>query len=284
VLKESRYKQAEKKALYPKPRIRGRNNYGVITCRHRGGGHKRFYRKIDFLRGKLNCIGYIRTIEYDPNRNAYISLVSYKDGTKGYILFPKNLKIGEMVTVGFRTPVRIGNVMPLWNIPLGMTVHNVELNPNSGGKVSRSAGTSVQLIARDNGYVTLRLPSGEIRLVYQTCWATIGQVGNLEARNKKLKKAGNRRWCGFRPVVRGSAINPVDHPHGGGEGRCPIGRIPVTPWGKPRLGVKTRSPKKYSNIFILRKGKSYFIYFYASIVEEMSFCCKVDPTSCGKYN
>jgi large subunit ribosomal protein L2 len=239
----------------------GRNNRGVITCRHRGGGQKRFYRKIDFWRKNLNCTGYVRAIEYDPNRNASVALIFYNNGTKNYILSPKNLKIGAIVIAGFRVSIRVGNALPLWNIPLGIIVHNVEFYPGGGGKIARSAGTSVQLIARENGFVTLRLPSGEIRLVSQTCWATIGQMGNVEARNIKSKKAGHNRWLGRRPTVRGSAINPVDHPHGGGEGRCPIGHInPVTPWGKVRLGVKTRRPKKYSNIFIVRRKKLSFLF------------------------
>lgn len=186
-------------------------------------------------------------------------MIYYKDGEKNYILSPKNLKIGEVVTAGFRAAIKVGNALPLWNIPLGIIVHNVELYPGIGGKIARSAGTSAQLIARENGFVRLRLPSNETRLVPQTCWATIGQVGNVEAGNKKLGKAGSKRWLNYRPTVRGSAINPVDHPHGGGEGRCPIGRIhPVTPWGKPRLGVKTRCQKKYSNLFILRRKKLHF--------------------------
>jgi len=260
VLKEN--KAIKKKNVQSNPRTGGRNYSGTITCRHRGGGHKRLYRKIDFCRKKLDCSGYVTSIQYDPNRNAKIARIYYSDGEKNYILSPKNLKIGEIVTAGFRVAIKVGNALPLWNIPIGLTVHNVELYPGMGGKVARSAGTSVQLIARENGFVRLRFPSGETRLVAQTCWATIGQIGNSEASNKKLKKAGHKRWLGLRPTVRGSAINPVDHPHGGGEGRCPIGRIhPVTPWGKPRLGVKTRSPKKYSDIFILRRKKLYFYLF-----------------------
>jgi large subunit ribosomal protein L2 len=255
-------KSVLKKNLQPNPRTGGRNCSGLITCRHRGGGHKRFYRKVDFYRKKLNCNGYVRDIAYDPNRNAKIALVCYRDGETKYIISPKNLKIGEPIVAGFRAPIKIGNALPMWNIPIGTILHNVELYPGIGGKIARSAGTSVQLVARENGFVRLRLPSGETRLVAQTCWATIGQVGNVEIANKKLRKAGCSRWLGRRPTVRGSAINPVDHPHGGGEGRCPIGRIhPVTPWGKPRLGVKTRHPKKYSNIFILRRKKLYSYLF-----------------------
>jgi large subunit ribosomal protein L2 len=252
-------KSLRKKKLQPNHRKAGRNSSGKITCRHHGSGHKRLYRKIDFCRKKLNCSRYVRSIDYDPNRNAKIALLYYKDGEKSYILSPKNLKIGETVTAGFRVGIKTGNALPLLNIPLGTIVHNVELYPGIGGIVARSAGTSTQVIARENGFVRLRFPSGETRLVAQTCWATIGQVGNIDRGNKKFAKAGQKRWINRRPTVRGSAINPVDHPHGGGEGRCPIGRIhPVTPWGKPRLGVKTRCQKKYSNIFILRKKKSYF--------------------------
>jgi len=175
---------------------------------------------------------------------------------KAILSLQKNLKIGEVIAAGFRVSVKIGNALPLFNIPLGTIVHNVELYPGIGGTVARSAGTSVQVIARENGFVRLRFPSSETRLVTQTCWATIGQVGNIDRRNKKFTKAGQKRWLNRRPTVRGSAINPVDHPHGGGEGRCPIGRVhPVTPWGKPRLGIKTRSQKKYSNVFILRQKK-----------------------------
>jgi large subunit ribosomal protein L2 len=228
----------------------------MITCRHHGGGHKRLYRKVDFRRKKLSRVGHVHAIEYDPNRNARLALVYYEDGEKTYILAPKGLQIGQTIVAGFRVPIEIGNALTLWNIPLGTRVHNVELSPGAGGKLARSAGTSVQLIARENGFATLRLPSGETRLVSQYVWRTVGQVGNIETRNKKIGKAGRIRWLGWNPTVRGSVINPVDHPHGGGEGRCPIGRnCPVTPWGKPRLGVKTRRRKKYSSVFILRRKK-----------------------------
>jgi large subunit ribosomal protein L2 len=228
----------------------------MITCRHHGGGHKRLYRKVDFRRKKLSRVGHVHAIEYDPYRNARLALVYYEDGEKTYILAPKGLQIGQTIVAGFRVPIEIGNALTLWNIPLGTRVHNVELSPGAGGKLARSAGTSVQLIARENGFATLRLPSGETRLVSQYVWRTVGQVGNIETRNKKIGKAGRIRWLGWNPTVRGSVINPVDHPHGGGEGRCPIGRnCPVTPWGKPRLGVKTRRRKKYSSVFILRRKK-----------------------------
>lgn len=246
--------KSEKKLLYSNHRARGRNNRGVITCNHHGGGHKRLYRKIDFRRKKLNSLGSIRNIEYDPNRNVRIALIYYSDGEKCYILAPKGLEVGNTIVAGFQVSIEIGNSLPLWKVPLGTRVHNVELRPGAGGQLARAAGTSAQIIAREQGFASLRLPSSEVRLISQSCWATIGQLGNIAANNKKIGKAGRKRWLGWRPTVRGSVINPVDHPHGGGEGRCPIGRSsPVTPWGKPRLNVKTRRTKKYSNIFILRK-------------------------------
>lgn len=247
-------KKPEKKLLYSNHRTKGRNNQGVITSSNHGGGHKRLYRKIDFRRKKLNRVGSIRNIEYDPNRNTRLALIYYLDGEKCYILAPKGLAVGNTIIAGFQAPIEIGNSLPLWKVPLGTRVHNVELRPGAGGQLARAAGTSVQIIAREQGFASLRLPSSEVRLIPQSCWATIGQIGNIAANNKKIGKAGRSRWLGWRPKVRGSVINPVDHPHGGGEGRCPIGRSsPVTPWGKPRLNVKTRRTKKYSNIFILRK-------------------------------
>jgi large subunit ribosomal protein L2 len=252
--KEITCKKPDKKLLYSNHRAKGRNNRGVITCNHRGGGHKRLYRKIDFRRKKLNRIGSIRNIEYDPNRNTRLALICYPDGEKGYILAPKGLGIGSTIMAGFQASVEIGNSLPLWKVPLGTRVHNVELRPGAGGQLARAAGTSVQIIAREQGFASLRLPSNEVRLIPQACWATIGQLGHIASNNRKIGKAGRKRWLGWRPTVRGSVINPVDHPHGGGEGRCPIGRSsPVTPWGKPRLNVKTRRAKKYSDIFILRK-------------------------------
>lgn len=244
----------EKSLISSSHRARGRNHRGVITSRHRGGGHKRLYRVVDFLRDKLNRPARVRGIHYDPNRNAHLALLQYEDGEKRYILAPKGIQVGAQILSGFRVPVELGNALPLWNLPLGTTVHNVELRPGSGGQLARAAGARAQLVARENGYATLRLPSGEVRLVPQTCWATVGQVGNIEIANQTLGKAGRTRWRGRRPHVRGSVRNPVDHPHGGGEGRAPIGRArPVSPWGKPALGVKTRRPKKYSNLFILRR-------------------------------
>lgn len=252
--KEITRKKPEKKLLYSNHRAKGRNRQGVITCNHHGGGHKRLYRKIDFRRKKLNTVGSVQSIEYDPNRNTRLALVCYSDGEKSYILSPNGLEIGNTVIAGFQASIEIGNSLPLWKIPLGTRVHNVELRPGAGGQLARSAGTSAQIIARELGFTSLRLPSSEVRLISQSCWASIGQLGHAGANNRKMGKAGRKRWLGFRPTVRGSVINPVDHPHGGGEGRCPIGRSsPVTPWGKPRLNVKTRRAKKYSNIFILRK-------------------------------
>lgn len=268
-------RKQEKNLLKYNHRAHGRNNRGVITCRHRGGGHKRLYRKVDFYRKKLGSIGYVNSVNHDPNRNANIALVSYRDGEKIFIIAPKDLKIGMNVVAGFRVPVKLGNTLPLWNIPFGTSVHNVELNPGGGGKLSRSAGTSAYIIARENSFVTIRLPSGEVRLVSQSCWATVGQVGNEELRNKEIGKAGRIRWIGWRPVVRGSVINPVDHPHGGGEGCCPIGRShPSTPWGKPSLGVKTRCKKKYSNVLIIRRKRLllYYLFLYGSFGKKRPLC------------
>jgi large subunit ribosomal protein L2 len=208
---------------------------------------------VDFWRRNLDRVGHVQSIEVDPNRNARVALIHYVNGKKSYILAPKEIEVGHSIVAGFRVPIEIGNALPLWNIPLGTRVHSVEFRPGAGGQLARSSGTSVQLIARENGFVTLRLPSGEVRLVPQICWATIGQVGNVEASNKKIGKAGRISWLGWRPTVRGNVMNPVDHPHGGGEGRCPIGRThPVTPNGKARLGAKTRRPKKFSDTLRLR--------------------------------
>lgn len=234
----------------------GRNNRGVITCRHRGGGHKRLYRQIDFRRDKIGVTAKVVTIEYDPNRNARIALVRYEDGEKRYILHPRGLTVGEIIMSDLNAPILVGNSLPLRNIPLGAEVHNVEFQPGSGGQLARSAGALVEILAKEGNFVTIRLPSKEIRLVSKHCWATIGQVGNIEAYNLTIGKAGRTRWLGKRPTVRGSVMNPVDHPHGGGEGRAPIGRSrPVTPWGRPALGQLTRKPKKYSNKFIVRQRK-----------------------------
>ena len=237
-------------------RDKGRNNRGVITSRRRGGGHKRLYRTIDFKRDKHNIPAKVAAIEYDPNRNARIALLYYQDGEKRYILHPVGLAVGTMVISGPDSPIEDGNALPLSKIPLGTSVHNVELTPGRGAQVVRAAGASAQVVAKEGNYVTLKLPSGEVRMVRNNCYATIGQVGNLDARNLSAGKAGRNRWKGRRPKVRGSVMNPVDHPHGGGEGRAPIGRPgPVTPWGKPTLGAKTRKPKKPSSALILRRRR-----------------------------
>lgn len=254
--KEVTKARPEKKLTSANHRSKGRNNRGVITCRHRGGGHKRLYRTIDFRREKYRVGAKVVSIEYDPNRNARIALLHYTDGEKSYILAPKGLNIGDKIVSDFQPTISIGNALPLCNMPLGTDVHNVELYPGSGGKLARAAGTVAQLVAREGDYATLRLPSGEVRLLRKECWATIGQVGNTEFNILRLGKAGRTRWLGKRPTVRGSVMNPVDHPHGGGEGRAPIGRSrPVTPWGKPALGQKTRSDKQNSTKLIIRRRK-----------------------------
>ena len=237
-------------------RAKGRNNRGVITCRHRGGGHKRLYRQIDFRRNKYDMNAQVLTIEYDPNRNARIALVQYEDGEKRYILQPTGLKVGDNIIASTEAPNSIGNSLPLASMPLGVQLHNIEVNPKKGGQLVRSAGGVAQLVAKEGDFVTVRLPSGEVRLLNNQCWATIGQVGNSEVMNLSMGKAGRSRWLGKRPTVRGSVMNPVDHPHGGGEGRSPVGRSqPMTPWGKPALGRKTRARKKYSDSLILRRRK-----------------------------
>ena len=237
-------------------RAKGRNNRGVITCRHRGGGHKRLYRQIDFRRNKYDMSAEVQTIEYDPNRNSRIALVQYEDGKKRYILQPTGLKVGDKIIASTEAPNAIGNSLPLASMPLGVQIHNIEMHPKKGGQLVRSAGGVAQLVAKEGDFVTVRLPSGEVRLLNNQCWATIGQVGNSEVMNLSMGKAGRSRWLGKRPTVRGSVMNPVDHPHGGGEGRCPVGRPqPMTPWGKPALGRKTRARKKYSDSLILRRRK-----------------------------
>ena len=237
-------------------RAKGRNNRGVITCRHRGGGHKRLYRQIDFRRNKYDMNAQVLTIEYDPNRNARIALVQYDDGEKRYILQPTGLKVGDNIIASTEAPNSIGNSLPLAAMPLGVQIHNIEVHPKKGGQLVRSAGGVAQLVAKEGDFVTVRLPSGDVRLLNNQCWATIGQVGNSEAMNLSIGKAGRSRWLGKRPTVRGSVMNPVDHPHGGGEGRCPVGRSqPMTPWGKPALGRKTRARKKYSDSLIVRRRK-----------------------------
>lgn len=248
--------EPEKSLTVSKHRAKGRNNQGRITVRHRGGGHKRLYRIIDFKRDKRGIPAKVTAIEYDPNRNARIALVEYEDGEKRYIIQPNGLKVGTTIIAGPDSPIENGNALPLSNIPLGTSVHNVELKPGKGGQIVRSAGATAQVVAKEGSYVTLKLPSGEVRMIRRECYATIGQVGNLDARNLSAGKAGRTRWKGRRPQVRGSVMNPVDHPHGGGEGRAPIGRSgPVTPWGKPALGFKTRKRKKASSKFIVRRRR-----------------------------
>lgn len=248
--------EPEKSLTSYKHRRKGRNNLGRITCRHRGGGHKRLYRKIDFKRNKLGMTAEVLSIEYDPNRNARISLVQYEDGEKRYIICPNGLKVGQTIVAGPDAPIEVGNALPLANMPLGTSVHNVELVAGRGAQMARSAGSSAEVVAKEGDYVTLKLPSSEVRKVRKECMATIGNVGNSEHRNLSLGKAGRKRWLGRRPEVRGSVMNPVDHPHGGGEGRAPIGRSgPVTPWGKPALGRKTRDKRKASTKLIVRRRR-----------------------------
>nr|AON77328.1 ribosomal protein L2 [Clematoclethra scandens subsp. hemsleyi]UKO32876.1 ribosomal protein L2 [Clematoclethra scandens subsp. actinidioides] len=233
---------------------KGRNARGIITAGHRGGGHKRLYRKIDFRRNEKNVYGRIVTIEYDPNRNAYICLIHYRDGEKGYILQPKGAEIGDTIVSGTEVPIKIGNALPLTRIPLGMSIHNIEITLGKGGQLVRAAGTVAKLVAKEGKLATLKLPSGEFRLISQNCSATVGRVGNVRVNQKSLGRAGSKRWLGKRPVVRGVVMNPVDHPHGGGEGKAPIGRKnPTTPWGYPALGRRSRKRNKYSDNFILRR-------------------------------
>ncbi len=246
----------EKSLLRSMKNYAGRNNSGRITCRHKGGGHKRAYRIIDFHRDKLNIPGIVKTIEYDPNRNVRISLVDYVDGEKRYILTPLGLKIGETIQSGSDSEIKTGNAMTLDKIPLGTFVHNVELVPGKGGQMCRSAGAGAQVMAKEGDYITLKLPSSEMRMVRRECYATIGVLGNIEHKNQKLGKAGRKRWMRIKPTVRGSVMNPCDHPHGGGEGRAPIGGSqPKTPWGKPALGKKTRKSNKASDKLIVRRRK-----------------------------
>ena len=246
-------KKPEKSLIKKNHRKKGRNNQGIITIRHRGGGHKRQYRIIDFKRNKHGIEGIVKAIEYDPNRNARIALIYYKDGEKRYILQPQHLEIGSSVYSGSNSPLNIGNSLPLEEIPLGTSVHNIELIPEQGGQMVRAAGTSAKILAKEGNYITLRLPSKEIRLIRKECLATIGEVSNNDAFLVQSGKAGRTRWLGKRPTVRGSVMNPCDHPHGGGEGRAPIGRTrPLTPWGKPALGLKTRKQNQLSDKYILR--------------------------------
>jgi len=234
----------------------GRNNAGRITARRRGGGHKRRYRIVDFKRRKFDVPATVERIEYDPNRTAFIALLKYNDGEQAYILAPQRLRQGDEVIAGNRVDVKPGNAMPLNNIPVGTIVHNVEMRPGKGGQIARAGGTYVQLVGRDQGYAQIKLASGELRLVRGECMATIGAVSNPDQANINLGKAGRKRWLGKRPSVRGVAMNPVDHPHGGGEGRTSGGRHPVTPWGKPTKGRRTRKPKKSSDKLIIRRRRS----------------------------
>ena len=246
----------EKSLLVPLKKHAGRNSYGRITVRHQGGGHKRKYRIIDFKRIKDGVPARVATIEYDPNRSSRIALLHYMDGAKSYIIAPAGLKVGDMVYSGPDADIKTGNALPLANIPMGALVHNIELHPGRGGQICRSAGTSAQLMAKEGKYALLRLPSGEVRKVLLTCRATIGVVGNNEHANINVGKAGRTRWMGVRPIVRGSVMNPNDHPHGGGEGKAPVGRkAPMTPWGKPALGMKTRKTKKASEKLIVSRRK-----------------------------
>nr|WP_263314983.1 50S ribosomal protein L2 [Mammaliicoccus sp. Marseille-Q6498] len=246
----------EKSLLQPLPRKAGRNNQGKLTVRHRGGGHKRQYRVIDFKRNKDGIPAKVSTVEYDPNRSANIALVVYADGEKKYILAPKGLKVGQQIFNGPEADIKVGNALPLTDIPVGTTIHNIELKPGKGGQLVRSAGTSAQVLGKEGKYVLVRLKSGEVRMILSTCRATIGQVGNEQHELITIGKAGRSRWMGKRPTVRGSVMNPNDHPHGGGEGRTPIGlKSPMSPWGKPTLGKKTRKQNQRSSKFIVRGRK-----------------------------
>jgi len=244
----------EKSLLAPLKKSGGRNNRGRITSRHRGGGHKRRYRVIDFKRNKLNIEAKVATIEYDPNRSARIALLHYVDGEKRYIVMPKGLEVGMTLLAGENAPFSVGNAMPLWRIPLGTLVHNIELKPGRGGQIARSAGSYAQVMAKEGSLITLRLPSNEVRMVHRSCYATIGEVGNPDHENIVAGKAGKSRWLGKRPHVRGVAMNPVDHPMGGGEGKSSGGRHPCSPWGQPAKGKKTRS-RQPSDRFIVRRRK-----------------------------
>ena len=250
-------KTPEKSLLAKKKEKAGRNSYGRITVRHQGGGNRQKYRIIDFKRRKDNMEATVIGIEYDPNRSANIALIQYEDGEKAYILAPQGLTDGDKVISGETADIKVGNCMPIDSIPVGTLIHNIELNPGQGGKLVRTAGQSAQLMAKEGKYATLRLPSGEMRKVLAKCRATIGVIGNADHENVKIGKAGRKRHMGWRPEVRGSVMNPVDHPHGGGEGKAPVGHAgPMTPWGKPALGYKTRNKKKLSNKFIVKRRNS----------------------------
>ena len=246
----------EKSLLVKNSKKGGRNNQGKITVRHIGGGAKQKYRLIDFKRNKDGIVGVVATIEYDPNRSANIALINYADGEKRYIIAPLNLKVGDKIESGVNADIKVGNALPLENIPVGTMVHNVEMNPGAGARIARSAGSSVQILGKEGKYVIVRLKSGETRKLLGTCRATVGEVGNTDYELVNLGKAGRKRHMGIRPTVRGSVMNPNDHPHGGGEGRAPIGRAqPMTPWGKPALGLKTRKNKKASTKLIMSRRK-----------------------------
>ncbi len=246
--------EPEKSLLEPIKKSGGRNSYGRITVRHQGGGNRQKYRVIDFKRDKDGIKAKVATIEYDPNRTANIALLNYVDGEKRYILAPVGLGVGDIVESGESSDIKPGNALPLSNIPVGSLIHNIELKPGKGGQMVRAAGNAAQLMAKEGEYAQIRLPSGEVRMVRINCKATIGQIGNIEHENVKVGKAGRKRWMGVRPTVRGVVMNPVDHPHGGGEGKSPIGRpSPVTPWGKPTLGYKTRKKKSKSDKFIVKR-------------------------------
>ena len=249
-------KTPEKSLLATKKKNAGRNSYGRITVRHQGGGNRQKYRIIDFKRNKDDMTATVIGIEYDPNRSSNIALIQYEDGEKAYILAPAGLKDGDKVVSGANADIKVGNCLPIENIPVGTMIHNIEMRPGQGGKLVRSAGQAAQLMAKEGSYAHVRLPSGEMRLILAKCRATIGTIGNSDHENVKLGKAGRKRHMGVRPAVRGSVMNPVDHPHGGGEGRAPVGRPgPLTPWGKPALGYKTRNKKKLSNKFITKRRK-----------------------------
>jgi large subunit ribosomal protein L2 len=245
--------EPERSLLKPLTKKAGRNNDGRLSVRHKGGGHKRMFRVIDFKRNKDGIPARVASIEYDPNRSANIALLFYQDGLKTYILAPNGLQVDQIVTSGPNADIKVGNALPLQNIPVGTLLHNIEMKPGKGAQMVRSAGGSAQLMAKEGSYATLRLPSGEMRMIRIECRATIGQVGNLDHENINIGKAGRSRWLGIRPTVRGAVMNPCDHPHGGGEGRNSIGRNPCTPWGKPALGAKTRKKKNASNRFIVKR-------------------------------
>nr|YP_009671009.1 ribosomal protein L2 [Passiflora arbelaezii]YP_009671032.1 ribosomal protein L2 [Passiflora arbelaezii]QCX30251.1 ribosomal protein L2 [Passiflora arbelaezii]QCX30252.1 ribosomal protein L2 [Passiflora arbelaezii] len=254
---KSNTRNTRKNLIYGQHRCgKGRNARGIITARHRGGGHKRLYRQIDFRRNEKDIYGRIVTIEYDPNRNAYICLIHYGDGEKRYILHPRGTLIGDTIISGTEVPIKMGNALPLTEMPLGTAIHNIEITLGKGGQLARAAGAVAKLIAKEGKSATLKLPSGEVRLISKNCSATVGQVGNVGVKLKSLGRAGSKCWLGKRPVVRGVVMNPVDHPHGGGEGRPPIGRKkPATPWGYPALGRRSRKRNKYSDNFILRRRR-----------------------------